>query len=356
MADLSKLRQQIDVVDNDIYQLIKQRAILAHKVGDIKKQNNNMRFYKAEREAQVLQNIISINDSLLRDKDIAYIFRQIMSACLALEQPLNVAYLGPEGTWTFDAALKHFGNGINTNDCHSIDEVFLQVAKKNADYGVVPIENSSNGTVTATVNLLYKHNLKICGEVEVLIKHQLLAQNNENITTIAAHQQALEQCRKYLQQHYPNAKLKSVNSNAVAAQIAAKDDTTAAIASHYASEVYKLKIIGKNIEDSVNNTTRFLIIGNIENAISNNDKTTILLIAEHKIGVLSDLLASFKKHNVNILKLDSYPNPNNHKWQYLFLLDVEGHIKNIAVKKAIASIQNNALEVKILGSYPQAIL
>jgi chorismate mutase/prephenate dehydratase len=352
---LAELRVLIDTTDHEIYQLIKKRAELAHQVGEVKRANNDKAFYKPEREAQVLQSIVDKNDSLLRDKDMAYIFRQIMSACLALEHPLNISYLGPQGTWTQQAALKHFGSGVNTSPCFSIDEVFASITKNNADYGVVPIENSSNGTVTATVNLLYNHDVTICGEVEVRIKHQLLAKS-KHISKIVAHQQALDQCRMYLANHYPNVEQQAVTSNALAAKFASEDERVAAIASRSASDIYNLDIIAKNIEDSENNTTRFLIIGNEKVEKSGKDKTTILITAKHKAGMLYDILTPFKEADINLLKLDSYPDPNHHKWQYLFLIDFEGHITNTSTQQVLQQLEELALEVKVVGSYPQAVL
>ena len=276
-----------------------------------------------------------------------------MSACLALEQPLNIAYLGPEGTWTEEAAIKHFGSGVNTLTCFSIDEVFSQVEKLNANYGVVPIENSSNGTITATVNLLYHHSLKICGEVEVRIKHQLLS-NSKNITKIVAHQQALDQCRKYLKNNYPDIQQEAVASNAIAAKIASNQENTAAIASNYAGQIYQLATIAKNIEDNENNTTRFLVIGKSVTGISNQDKTTILITAKHQAGMLFDILTPFKGQDINLLKLDSYPDPNYHKWQYMFLIDFTGHMLDEKVQKTLKKLEAMKLEIKILGSYPIA--
>lgn len=353
---LQELRVQIDSTDSQIYQLIKKRAELAKVVGEVKLANNDNAFYKPEREAQVLRNIISKNDSLLRDKDIAYIFRQIMSACLALEKPLNIAYLGPEGTWTGEAAIKHFGSGVSIQDCFSIDDVFNQIEKNNANYGVVPIENSNNGTITATVNLLYHHNLKICGEVEIRIKHQLLAKELDctNIKKIVAHQQALDQCRKYLKNNYPNIEQHAVSSNAAAAKIASGDNEIAAIASINAGEIYNLQVLNKNIEDSENNTTRFLVIGFDEVGNSNNDKTTILITAKHKPGMLYDILTPFEKMGVNLLKVDSYPKPDGKKWQYLFLIDFNGHILDAKVKEVLNRLDELPIEIKILGSYPLA--
>ncbi len=349
-----ELRASIDAIDKNILLLIKQRAIAAKKIGTIKK-NTNDSYYKPEREAQVLKKIISQNDSELKDNDIAYIFRQIMSACLALEQPMKIAYLGPAGTWTGDAVIKHFGNSVNTFDYINIEEIFIQVIKANVDYGVVPIENSSSGIVTDTVAMLYKYNIKICGEVELRINHQLLA-SSDDIKIIYAHEQALSQCSMYLYNNYKDIELKAVSSNAVAAQIAVDNKHAAAIASKYAANIYKLNIIAKNIEDNPNNSTRFLVIGKEDINKSGEDKTTMLLLIKHTSGALFEVLSCFKKYGINILKLDSYPAPNSNKWHYLFLIDIKGHIADDNINQAIIAVKDKVLTIKILGSYPVAVL
>ncbi|MBT4122932.1 MAG: chorismate mutase, partial [Candidatus Ruthia sp.] len=233
---LDELRVEIDALDREIQSLIGARAQLASTVAEVKKASEDQSvFYRPEREAQVLRTIIARNDNLLKDKDMAHIFREIMSACLALEQPLNVAYLGPEGTFTQEAALKHFGHAVSTLDCGSIDEIFHQVEKGNAHYGVVPIENSSNGVIGGTVDMLYSQGLKICGEVEISIQHQLMmADQSKEIKTIYAHQQALDQCQRWLSNHHPNAELRPVASNALAARIVKDEPNAAAIASEAA--------------------------------------------------------------------------------------------------------------------------
>jgi chorismate mutase/prephenate dehydratase len=354
MDNLDTLRKQIDTTDKEIFALIKKRAQLAHDVGEVKRANQDNSFYRPEREAEVLRNIAKNNDSLLRDKDIAYIFRQIMSACLALEMPMKIGYLGPIGTWSGDATIKHFGDGVEAVPKMSIDEVFNGVEKNDTKYGVVPIENSTNGTVTLTVSNLFQHNLKICGEVEIRINHQLLAKSSD-IKTIAAHSQALDQCHKFLSANYENVELRPVNSNAVAAEMAVKNQGVAAIASKNAAKIYDLDIIASNIEDNPSNTTRFLVLGKEDIAPSGDDKTTILITAKDKSGVLFDLLSPFKELGINLLKLDSYPDPQNN-WQYLFLIDIDGHIADNNMQQALALIKKEASSVKFLGSYPKRVL
>ncbi len=354
---LVELRAEIDVLDNKIQSLISMRGELASAVAEVKKTTAaQSAFYRPEREAQVLRSIIKHNDSLLKDQDMAHIFREIMSACLALEQPLKIAYLGPAGTFTQEATLKHFGHSVATLDCGSIDDIFHQVEKNNAHYGVVPIENSSNGVIGGTVDMLYSQSLKICGEVEITIHHQLIMANAKHkIKTIYAHAQALEQCQRYLNNHYPKVALKSVSSNALAAKLCQDELSAAAIASESALGIYNLQKVDGNIEDIAGNTTRFLVIGKESIPASGVDKTSLLVTVKHESGALFDLLAPFKQVNINLLQVAKYPIPGV-KWEYLFLIDIQGHQDDEKVKGALALVEEKSLKLKILGSYPQAVL
>ena len=355
---LAELRDEIDALDQRIQALIGERAELASEVAEVKRTGNddNSIFYRPEREAQVLKSIIQRNQTLLKDKDIAHIFREIMSACLALEQPLNVAYLGPEGTFTQEAALKHFGHAVSTLDCGNIDEIFHQVEKGNADYGVVPIENSSNGVIGATVDMLYSQGLKICGEVEIGIQHQLMsADQSQEVKVIYAHQQALDQCSRWLSNHYPNAELKSVASNALAARLVQDEPYAAAIASEAALSLYGLERIAKNIEDKAGNITRFLVLSKESVPASGNDKTSLLVVTKHESGALFDLLEPFKEQGINMLQLARHPIPGV-KWEYLFLIDVEGHQSQTHVQQALDEVSKRVVKMEILGSYPIAVL
>ncbi len=354
---LAKIRIEIDAIDAQIQTLIGARAELAADVASIKKANHECTiFYRPEREAQVLRTVAERNTSLIKDADMAHIFREIMSACLALEQPLKIAYLGPQGTFTQAAAFKHFGRCVTTMDCVTIDEIFNQVEKGNAQYGVVPIENSSNGVIGATIDRLYAQDLRICGEVEISIQHQLMmADTRQPIQTIVAHQQALEQCQRWLAKHQPSAELISVASNALAAKMVKDRPNAAAIASNVALDLYDLHLVAKNIEDCSDNVTRFLILGKESVAPSGQDKTSLLAITKHQSGALFDLLTPFKAQNINLLQIARHPIPNV-KWEYLFLLDIEGHQQDLVVKRALESMQTSALKLKILGSYPVAVL
>ncbi|CAC9582406.1 Chorismate mutase I (EC 5.4.99.5) / Prephenate dehydratase (EC 4.2.1.51) [uncultured Gammaproteobacteria bacterium] len=354
---LAELRIEIDALDKEIQTLIGNRADLAGEVAEVKiAEDVNSVFYRPEREAQVLRSIIERNDSQLKDKDMAHIFREIISACLALERPLNIAYLGPEGTFTQEAALKHFGHAVSTLDCGSIDEIFHQVEKGNAHYGVVPIENSSNGVIGGTVDMLYSQDLKICGEVEISIAHQLMsADQSQEIKVIYAHQQALDQCQRWLANHYPNVTLKEVSSNALAARIVKDEVGAAAIASEAALSLYGLERIAKNIEDRTGNTTRFLILSKESVEPSGHDKTSILVTTKHEAGALLDLLEPFKDQGINMAQIARHPIPGV-KWEYLFLIDIEGHQDDVKVKSALAEVDNRVQKMSILGSYPVAVL
>ena len=354
---LAELRIEIDTLDKQVQALIGKRADLAGEVAEVKRATDvNSVFYRPEREAQVLRSIIERNDSQLKDKDMAHIFREIMSACLALEQPLNIAYLGPEGTFTQEAALKHFGHAVSTLDCASIDEIFHQVEKGNAHYGVVPIENSSNGVIGGTVDMLYSQDLKICGEVEISIQHQLMsADQSKEIKVIYAHQQALDQCRRWLANHYPNAQLKAVASNALAARIVKEEVGAAAIASEAALRLYGLERIAKNIEDKTGNTTRFLILSKESVEASGKDKTSILVVTKHESGALLDLLEPFKDQDINMFQLARHPIPGV-KWEYLFLIDIEGHQDDAKMKSALSEVNSRVQKMSVLGSYPIAVL
>jgi len=272
------------------------------------------------------------------------------------QQPLKIAFLGPEGTFTQEAALKHFGHAVSTLDCGNIDEIFHQVETENAHYGVVPIENSSNGVIGATLDLLYSHDLHICGEVEIAISHQLMMQDQaQEIKIIYAHQQALDQCRRWLANHHPKAELRAVASNALAARMVKDESNAAAIASEAALGLYSLQRVAKNIEDRAGNVTRFVAIGKDSVPAGGKDKTSLLVVTKHESGALFDLLEPFKKHGINMLQLARHPIPGV-KWEYLFFIDIEGHQSDANVQSALKEVGKYVSKLDILGSYPIAIL
>ena len=314
-------------------------------------------FYRPEREAEVLRMVQERNHGPLDDETIAHLFRELMSACLALQEPMKIAYLGPEGTFTQAAALKHFGKSINTVSHGAIDEVFRDVEAGNAHYGVVPVENSTEGVVSHTLDMFMQSSLQINGEVELRIHHNLLsaASSLADINKVYSHQQSLAQCREWLDANLPHAERVAVSSNAEAAKRAAEQQGSAAIASDTAASIYDLTILAQNIEDEPDNTTRFLIIGRNPVEASGNDKTTLLVSIVNKLAALHELLAPFAANNVSLTRIESRPSRKG-MWDYVFFIDIEGHRDNEAVKNALAALEKDAAMLKVLGSYPKAVL
>lgn len=351
--ELQKHRERIDALDDEILKLVSERAGHAQAIGVLK----NGAIYRPEREAQVLRRIKESNPGPLSSETVARLFREIMSACLALEQPLKVAYLGPQGTFTQAAGIKHFGHAAQTVACSSIDEVFRQVEGANTDYGVVPVENSTEGAVGRTLDLLLATPLQICGEVVLRVHQHLLRKGGgmEGIRRVYTHAQSLAQCHEWLNQNLPGAERVAVSSNAEAAKLAAQDDTSAAIAGETAGEIYDLVSVASNIEDEPNNTTRFLVIGTHDAAPSGKDKTSLVMAAQNRPGAMVELLSPLARHNVSMSKLESRPSRTG-LWEYVFYADVEGHQSDPDVVQALAELRQQASFVKVLGSYPAAVL
>lgn len=358
-TSLAELRQQIDQVDQHIHQLLNQRAKLAEGVAKAKfAEEVNPVFYRPEREAQVLRNVMARNTGPLSDETVARIFREIMSACLALEAPQTIAFLGPQGTFTEAAAIKHFGHQAITRPLATIDEVFREVEAGSAHYGVVPVENSSEGVVNHTLDCFIASNLYVIGEVELRIHHQFLVAPNtkqDSISKIYAHQQTLAQCRKWLDAHYPGVERVALNSNAEAARRIKSEWHSAAIAGEIAAELYDLKILHTNIEDNPSNTTRFLIIGRDEVPASGVDKTSLLISAHDRAGALIEILAPFATHQISLTSIETRP-ALPEKWAYVFFIDLLGHISEPHVKAALDEIKPIVKELRVLGSYPRAVL
>ena len=358
--ELDLLRQQIDSLDQQIQQLINQRARCAQEVAEVKHKyaqpGENVVFYRPEREAQVLRNVMARNEGPLPDEAIARLFREIMSQCLALEEPLQVAYLGPEGTFTQQAAVKHFGHAVQCRGQVSIADVFREVESGAANYGVVPVENSTEGVVTHTHDSFFDSNLKICGEVTLRIHHHLLVkQPGDKIERIYSHAQSLGQCRRWLDQNYPNVERIPVSSNAEAARRAAKEQGAAAIAGEAAAELYQLTMLSANIEDRPDNTTRFLIIGRQETVPSGDDKTSILVSSRNQPGALYQVLEPFHQAGISLTRIETRP-ARSGAWNYVFFIDFEGHIKDAPIVAVLDELRNVALDFKWLGSYPKAVL
>ncbi len=358
---LATLRKCIDQLDEDILRLISERARCAQDVALVKRETDpDVTFYRPEREAYVLRRILENNKGPLSDEEMARLFREIMSACLALEQPLNVAFLGPEGTFTQQAALKHFGHSVNTVSLASIDEVFREVEAGTCNYGVVPIENSTEGVVNHTLDMFLQSPLKISGEVELRIHHHLMASSDlqlEKIERVYSHQQSLAQCREWLDANLPQAERVTVNSNAEAARRIEDEVGNAAIAGDAAAEIYDLKILHSCIEDHPDNTTRFLIIGRQSMPVPpcGKDKTSVLISAHNKPGSLFRMLEPLARNNVSMTSIESRPS-HCANWEYVFFLDIEGHVDEDNVKTAFAELSQEADVFNVLGSYPKAVL
>jgi chorismate mutase/prephenate dehydratase len=367
LPTLPSIRQQIDSIDEQIQQLINQRAECAKQVAIIKRAEDPSikSFYRPEREAQVLQMVMERQKAAkdgqhdgLAGETVARLFREIMSACLALESPLNIAFLGPNGTFTHAAALKHFGHAALTQPLATIDEVFREVEAQSVNYGVVPVENSSEGVVNHTLDCFMGSSLKIIGEVELRIHQNLLVAEGtqiKNISRIYSHQQSLAQCRKWIDAHFPKVERVAVSSNAEAARLVKGEWHSAAIAGETAAELYGLKKLHENIEDNPNNTTRFLIIGTEDVTPSGDDKTSLIVAAHNEAGALYHILEPFYRHNISLTRIETRPSQND-IWSYVFFIDFEGHQQDPAVKTVLAEIQGRVRELRILGSYPKAVL
>ena len=354
---LDAIRKQIDELDDKLIELINRRATLAKEVGVLKKNNNEDSYYRPEREAQILRRVIDNNKGPLADDELARLFREVISTCLALEQPLRIAYLGPEGTFTQTAALKHFGHAVTTVANSGIDQVFRDVQSGACHFGVVPVENSIEGVVNHTLDMLINSNLKICGEVELKIHQYLMSQAGKtgDIKRIYSHQQSLAQCRRWLDNHLTDVERVPVASNAEAARLAGGEKNAAAIAGESAADYYNLTILVRNIEDEPDNTTRFLVLGRYDAAPSGNDKTSLLFSMPSKPGALLKMLACFADNNVNMTRIESRPSRRG-MWEYVFFVDVEGHVEDKTVAAAVKQLETGASMIKLLGSYPRSML
>lgn len=356
---LDQIRNRIDELDATIHSLINERASCAQAVAltKVKESGGAVNFYRPEREAQVLRKVMERNEGPLSSEEVARLFREIMSACLALEQPMKIAYFGPAGSFTHAAAVKHFGHSVTPVPHGAIDEVFRDVEAGNSHYGVVPVENSTEGVVNYTLDMFLSSPLQVCGEVEVRIHHCLLstAKKYPEVTKIYAHQQALAQCREWLDENLKDIPCIAVSNNAEAARMAANESGAAAIASSTAAEIYGLRIMSANIEDEPDNTTRFLIVGNQSTPPSGHDKTTLLLSMPNRPGALADLLIPLADAGVSMTRIESRPSRRG-MWDYVFFVDVEGHIDEPEVAAALDGLKGRTAMLKILGSYPVAVL
>lgn len=355
---LQAIRERIDALDEQLQSLINERASLAQEVAEVKlAAGEEAVFYRPEREAQILRRVKERNQGPLPAEEMARLFREVMSACLALERQTTVAFLGPEGTFSHEAVLKHFGHSVHPVPLAAFDEVFREVEAGSADYAVVPVENSTEGAVNYTIDLLLKTPLKICGEVELRIHDHLMSNVADfaSISRLYSHAQSLAQCREWLDAHLPTVERVAVSSNAEAARLASKDSGAAAVAGKSASEQYNLPILASNIEDEPNNTTRFLIVGREPVPPSGEDKTALLLSTRNKPGALFKLLGPLAQNDISMTRIESRPSRQG-TWDYVFFVEILGHCEESRVANALAELEKEAALFKILGSFPKAVL
>jgi len=351
--ELKRLRDRIDAIDGEVLRLVNERASLAREIGELK---GGGVIYRAEREAQVLRRLQDINPGPLPAESVAHLFTEIISACRALEETLSVAFLGPRGTFSEEAARKQFGSRVRADPCGSIDEVFRQVEARQVGYGVVPVENSTDGAVGRTLDLLVASPLQICGEV-LLPVHQCLmskASGKDGIARVYAHAQSLAQCHEWLNQNLASAERVAVVSNAEGARLASEQTGTACIGSQSAAELYRLNVLAANIEDQPNNTTRFVVIADQQVAPSGRDKTSLVTSVRNRPGAIHELLAPFAEGGVDMTRLESRPSRTG-MWEYVFFVDIRGHQRDAQVARALEQLRSRAAFLKILGSYPAAV-
>ena len=353
---LKKFRQKIDLIDKKILKLLNERADVAKNVADYKKNSNNTNIFRPDRESQILRNLRVLNNGPLSSDHIHNIYREIISSCLSLETSLTVSYLGPQGTYSEIATNKFFGKSVTKNSKEKIFDVFYDVKNNLSDYGVVPVENSNQGSIKNTLDFLIKYQIDICGEQNIPIKHCLMSKSKslKNITRIFAHNQTLSQCEEWITKNLPNAQCIAADSNAQAAIQVNKNKNSACIANNICAKLYGLNIVARNIHDIENNTTRFLIIGNTKVGQSDNDKTSFVMSLENKSGALSKSLDVLAKNKISMTKIESIPTKDKN-WEYLFLIDISGHINTKKVSDALDKIAKNSKYFQLLGSYPKSI-
>ncbi|HEY3328223.1 MAG TPA: prephenate dehydratase [Novimethylophilus sp.] len=352
--ELKKCREKIDAIDDRMLKLVSERAALAHTIGSLK---NGGPIYRPEREAQVLRRLLAQNPGPLSDEAVTAIFRTVMSNCRALEKELCVAFLGPLGTYSEEAASKQFGGLSNPVQCASIDEVFRAVEAGKADYGVVPVENSTEGAIGRTLDLLLQSALNICGEIELPVHHNLLSRQTDrySIRKVYSHAQSLAQCHEWLNQNLAGVEREAVASNSEAARLAAENEGVAAIASRRAGELFGLSLLAESIEDDPRNTTRFLVLATHDVAASGRDKTSLAMATRNVPGAVVKLLAPLAENGVSMTKLESRPSYTG-LWEYVFFVDIEGHRNDGKVARALAELEKHAAFIKVLGSYPIAVI
>lgn len=353
MSELKNLRDKVNQVDAKIIQLVNKRANLAQEIGKIKKSAKEEIFSPA-REEEVYSRILKLNKGPLDSKSLKAVYREIMSGAKALEKELAISYLGPEATFAHQAAMTKFGSSVEYIAVATVKDVFLSVEKGEVDYGVVPVENSTEGMVTYTLDMFMESNLNICSEIILNISHNLMVNRNlTQIQKIYSHPQVFNQCRSWLRNNFPRAELIKVSSTAKAAKIIKREKDAAAIASQATADIYKLKILQEGIEDNLYNVTRFLVIGKNYSKRTKSDKTSIVFSVKDRVGALYEALKPFRKNSLNLTKIESRPSKKK-VWEYYFYVDFMGHCEELKVKKVLKELEKHCLFVRVLGSYPKS--
>lgn len=357
ITPLSELREKIDAIDAQILHLINQRANCAIEVARTKiEQGERGSFYRPDRESLVLRRVKELNQGPLSNNTVIRFFRELMSSCLALEKPLEVAFLGPAGTFSQQAVFKHFGHAVNTLAAATINDIFNEVENGHAQFGVVPVENSTEGVINHTLDRLLTSPLQICGEVEIRVHQNLmgLTQDLALITDVYSHSQSLAQCRQWLSLNLPNAEQHAVSSNAEAARLVADKKHAVAIAGVAAADVYNLLLVAKNIEDEANNTTRFIVIGYQACTPTGNDKTSLVFSTSNQPGALCETLEPFAVAGIDMLSIESRPSRQG-LWDYVFFIDIDGHNEDEKIASVLEVLKEKLIMMKLLGSYPKAV-
>jgi chorismate mutase/prephenate dehydratase len=352
MSNIKQNRKKIDAVDKSIVKLLNERAQIAKEIGKEKTALGEA-IYVPSREKEVIKKATS-GKNVLRIEDLASIYTEIISACRNLEVTTKIAFLGPWATWTHQAALKKFGSSCLFIPCADVKGVIEEIENARVDFGVVPVENSNEGSVNVTLDLLVETNLNVCGEISLKIDQSILVKEEKNqILRIYSHPQGLAQCRNWLSKNYPDVELIPVSSTAEAAKKTAKESYAAAIASEAAAKIYKLQVLESGIQDGKQNYTRFFVVGNSKTKPTGDDKTSLVFMIKDRVGALHDIMGVFDKNKVNMVRIESRPSRKK-LWEYMFFVDIDGHSDDKKVSAAINDLKQFCVFVKVLGSYPKA--
>ncbi len=351
---LQDLRQQIDTLDDQMLDILNRRAEIVVAVGKAKQQNQG-EYFVPSREKAIYERLIARNPGPFSDEGVRRVFREVISASLSLEQPLKVAFLGPQATYTHVAAMQQFGLSAQLVPLKSISSIFEEVSRGRASYGVVPVENSNEGVVSHTLDMFMSSDLKIIAEILLPVSHDLLNLSGQlsDVRKVISHPQAIGQCRSWLEENLPDTPLVDASSTASAAQQAVEDASVAAVASETAASLYGLRVVKHKIEDNPNNFTRFLIIGNQMQNPSGNDKTSIMFSVKDQAGILYRMLEPFSKRDINLAKIESRPMKGK-AWEYIFFLDMLGHVQDQNIADAVEELRTYCQFLKVLGSFPKA--